>query len=196
MVTSGSVDITTLLKAWSAGDCMARDQMMPLVYNELKRLARRCMRKERTEVTLQATALVHEAYLRLVGPNQIEWRDRAHFFALGAQTMRRILVDAARARTSSKRGGQAGRLPEFTSCLDIEDLNFSSTRDRELIRIDEALDAMAQFDGRKARVIELRFFGGLSVEEAAAVLQVSPQTVMRDWRLAKAWLTRELTKHA
>jgi RNA polymerase sigma factor (TIGR02999 family) len=111
MITSGSVDITMLLKAWSAGDCMARDQLMPLVYNELKRLARRCMRKERTEATLQATALVHEAYLRLVGLNQIEWRDRAHFFALGAQTMRRILVDAARARTSGKRGGQAGRPP-------------------------------------------------------------------------------------
>jgi RNA polymerase sigma factor (TIGR02999 family) len=154
------------------------------------------MRKERIEATLQPTALVHEAYLRLVGLRQIGFRARAHFFAVGAETMRRILVDAARARTSIKRGGEAGRLPAFTSFLDIEDLNFSSTRDRELIRIDEALDAMAQFDGRKARVIELRFFGGLSVEEAAAVLQISPQTVMRDWRLAKAWLTRELTRHA
>ena len=122
MVTSGSVDITTLLKAWSAGDCMARDELIPLVYNELKRLARRCMRKERTEVTLQTTALVHEAYLRLVGLNQIGWRDRAHFFAMGAETMRRILVDAARARTSIKRGGQAGRLPALTPFLDIEDL--------------------------------------------------------------------------
>jgi RNA polymerase sigma factor (TIGR02999 family) len=131
-----------------------------------------------------------------VGLNQIGWRDRAHFLALAAETMRRILVDAARARTSTKRGGQAGRLPPFTSFFDIEDLNFSSTRDREVIRIDEALDPMAQFDGRKARVIELRFSGGLSVEEAAAVVQLSPQTVMRDWRLAKAWLTRELTKHA
>jgi RNA polymerase sigma factor (TIGR02999 family) len=196
MIPSGSVDITTLLKAWSAGDCTARDQLMPLVYHELKRLARRCMRKERTDATLQATALVHEAYLRLVGLNQIGWRDRAHFFAVGAETMRRILVDAARARTSTKRGGQAGRPPAFTSIPDIENLNFSSTRDRELIGIDEALNAMAQFDSRKARVIELRFFGGLTVEEAAAVLQVSPQTVMRDWRLAKAWLTRELTKHS
>jgi RNA polymerase sigma factor (TIGR02999 family) len=196
MMTSGSVDITALLKAWSAGDCIARDQLMSLVYKELKRLARRYVRKERTEATLQTTALVHEAYLRLVGLNQIGWRDRAHFFAVGAETMRRILVDAARARTSSKRGGQAGRLPALTSFIDIDDLNFSPARDRELIRIDEALDAMAQFDSRKARVIELRFFGGLSVEEAAAVLQISPQTVMRDWRLAKAWLTRELTKHA
>src|SRR3954464_4329594 len=157
MITSGSVDITTLLKAWSAGDCMARAQLMPLVYNELKRLARRCMRKERTEATLQPTALVHEAYLRLVGVNQIGWRDRAHFFAVAAETMRRILVDAARARISTKRGGQAGRPPAFTSFLDLENLNFSSTRDRGLIRIDEALDAMAQFDARKARVIELRF---------------------------------------
>jgi len=196
MTTSGSVDITSLLKAWSEGDVMARDQLMPFVYDELKRLARRCTRKERTEATLQTTALVHEAYLRLVGLNQIGWRDRAHFFALSAETMRRILVDAARARTSSKRGGQAGRLPAFTPILNIEDLNLSPTRDRELISIDDALNAMAQFDGRKARVVELRFFGGLSVEEAAAVLQVSTQTVMRDWRLAKAWLTRELTKHA
>jgi RNA polymerase sigma factor (TIGR02999 family) len=138
MITSGSVDIATLLKAWSAGDCMSRDQLMPLVYHELKRLARRCMRKERTGATLQTTALVHEAYLRLVGLRQIGFRDRAHFFAVGAETMRRILVDAARARTSIKRGGEAGRLPAFTSFLDIEDLNFSSTRDRELIRIDES----------------------------------------------------------
>jgi RNA polymerase sigma factor (TIGR02999 family) len=196
MMTSGSVDITALLKAWSAGDSMARDQLIPLVYNELKRLARRYVRKERTEATLQTTALVHEAYLRLVGLNQIGWRDRAHFFAVGAETMRRILVDAARARTSAKHGGQAGRLPALTSFIDIDDLNFSSARDQDLIRIDEALDAMAQFDNRKARVVELRFFGGLSVEEAAAVLQISPQTVMRDWRLAKAWLTRELTNHA
>ena len=194
MIPSGSVDITSLLKAWSAGDCMARDQLVPLVYTELKRLARRCMRKERTQATLQPTALVHEAYLRLVDLDQIDWRDRSHFFAAASATMRRILVDAARARTSAKRGGQAGRPPAFKSLLNIEDLNFSSTRDRELIRIDDALDAMAQFDSRKARVIELRFFGGLSVEETAAVLQISAQTVLRDWRLAKAWLTRELTK--
>jgi RNA polymerase sigma-70 factor (ECF subfamily) len=196
MITTGSVEITVLLKAWSAGDCVAHDQLMPLVYYELKRLARRFMRKERTEATLQATALVHEAYLRLVGLNQIGWRDRAHFYAVAAETMRRILVDAARARTSAKRGGQAGRPAVITPSLENQDLNFSSTRDRELIRIDEALHAMAQFDSRKARVIELRFFGGLSVEEAAAVLQISPQTVMRDWRLAKAWLTRELSKQA
>jgi RNA polymerase sigma factor (TIGR02999 family) len=196
MMTSGSVDITALLKAWSAGDCVARDKLMSLVYKELKRLARRYVRKERTEATLQTTALVHEAYLRLVGLNQIGWRDRGHFFAVGAETMRRILVDGARARTSVKRGGQAGRLPALRSFINIDDFNFSSTRDRELIRIDEALDAMTQFDNRKARVIELLFFGGLSVEETAAVLQISPQTVMRDWRLAKAWLTRELTRHA
>lgn len=188
------VDITGLLKAWSAGDCSARDQLIPLVYNELKSLARRCMRRERTHVTLQATALVHEAYLRLVGLNQVGWRDRAHFFAVGAATMRRILIDAARARTTAKRGGQDGRPAAFTPVCDIEDPGFSSTRDRELIVIDEALEAMAQFDGRKALVIELRFFGGLSVEETAAVLQISPQTVMRDWRLAKAWLTRELKR--
>ena len=195
-MTSGSVDITALLKAWSEGDCRARDQLIPLVYNELKRLSRRYVRKERMEATLQTTDLVHEAYLRLMGVNLISWRDRAHFFAVCAVTMRRILVDAARAKTSNKRGGDGARLPALRSFPDIDGRSVSSTRDRELIGIDEALDAMAQFDDRKARVVELRFFGGLSVEEAAAVLQVSPQTVMRDWRLAKAWLTRELTKHA
>jgi RNA polymerase sigma-70 factor, ECF subfamily len=120
-----------------------------IVYDELKRLARRYVRKKRTEATLQTTALVHEAYLRLLGLNQIGWRGRAHFFAVGAETMGRILVDAARARTSIKRGGQAGRLPALTSFLDIDDLNFSSTRDRELIMIDEALEAMAQFNTAK-----------------------------------------------
>lgn len=193
MNASGSVDITALLRAWSGGDSTARDQLVPLVYSELKRLARRSMRKERIEATLQTTALVHEAYIRLVGVNQMDWRDRAHFFAMAAETMRRILVDAARARTTSKRGGQDGRPPAFASLFDLENQNFSPTRDRELVKIDEALGAMAQFDGRKARVIELRFFGGLSVEEVADVLEISPQTVMRDWSLAKAWLTRELT---
>jgi RNA polymerase sigma factor (TIGR02999 family) len=194
MVPSGPAEITRLLKAWSAGDSAALDQLIPLVYNELRRLARHYIRKERAGVTLQTTALVNEAYLRLVHAKETGWRDRAHFFALSAQIMRRILVDAARARASAKRGGQAGHVARSTTLVLTDGLNFSSERDRELVCIDEALEAMAQMDPRKARVVELRFFAGLSVEETADVLKISPQSVMRDWKLAKAWLNRELSK--
>jgi RNA polymerase sigma factor (TIGR02999 family) len=194
MVPSGPAEITRLLKAWSAGDSAALDQLIPLVYNELRRLARHYIRKERAGVTLQTTALVNEAYLRLVHAKETGWRDRAHFFALSAKIMRRILVDAARARASAKRGGQAGHVARSTTLVLTDGLNFSSERDRELVCIDEALEAMAQMDPRKARVVELRFFVGLSVEETAEVLKISPQSVMRDWKLAKAWLNRELSK--
>jgi RNA polymerase sigma factor (TIGR02999 family) len=194
MVPSGPAEITRLLKAWSAGDSAALDQLIPLVYNELRRLARHYIRKERAGVTLQTTALVNEAYLRLVHAKETGWRDRAHFFALSAKIMRRILVDAARARASAKRGGQAGHVARSTTLVLTDGLNFSSERDRELVCIDEALEAMAQMDPRKARVVELRFFAGLSVEETADVLKISPQSVMRDWKLAKAWLNRELSK--
>lgn len=192
MVASGPAEITSLLKAWSAGDAAALERLIPLVHKELRRLARHYMRSERAGLTLQTTALVNEAYLRLVGAKETGWRDRAHFFAVGAQMMRRILVDAARARTSAKRGGQAVRVTPSSTLALTEGLNFSSERDRELVCIDEALEAMAQMDPRKARVVELRFFAGLSVEETAEVLKISPQSVMRDWKLAKAWLTREL----
>jgi len=194
MVPSGPAEITRLLKAWSAGDSAALDQLIPLVYNELRRLARHYIRKERAGVTLQTTALVNEAYLRLVHAKETGWRDRAHFFALSAQIMRRILVDAARARSSAKRGGPAGHVARSATLVLTDGVNFSSDRDRELVCIDEALDAMAEMDPRKARVVELRFFVGLSVEETAEVLKISPQSVMRDWKLAKAWLTRELSK--
>lgn len=182
-----SPEITTLLRAWRGGDEQARDQLVPVVYPELRRLARRYMRHERPGHTLQTTALVNEAYLRLVDVNGVSWQDRAHFFAVSAQIMRRILVDAARARVTAKRGAGAPRV----NLDEVPDV--SSVRAGELMAIDEALSRLAQVDARKAQVIELRFFGGLSVEETAEVLKISPQSVMRDWKLAKAWLLRELS---
>jgi RNA polymerase sigma factor (TIGR02999 family) len=186
VATTQVTDITRLLKAWGDGDPAALEQLVPLVYRELRRLARRRMRAENPGGTLQTTALVNEAYIRLVGVTNMAWQDRAHFFAVSAQIMRRILVDAARSRVSARRGGAAPRLN-----LD-EDLDASPRRARELIALDDSLNALAQMDSRKARVIELRFFGGLSVEETAEVLKISPQSVMRDWKLAKAWLSREM----
>ena len=190
-----SPEITALLKAWGSGDAAALDQLTPLVYDELRRLARRYMRNERAGNTLQTTALVNEAYLRLVDAKRVGWQDRVHFFAVSAQMMRRILVDAARARGSAKRGGQVKRVNHSTAFNLDEIPDVSTGRDRELVAIDDALNTLAEMDPRKARVIELRFFGGLSVEETAEVLKISPQSVMRDWKLAKAWLTRELTSH-
>jgi RNA polymerase sigma-70 factor, ECF subfamily len=189
-----SPEITVLLKAWASGDAAALDQLTPLVYDELRRLARRYMRNERAGNTLQTTALVNEAYLRLVDAKRVAWQDRIHFFAVSAQMMRRILVDAARARGSAKRGGQVKRVNHSTAFNLDEIPDVSSGRDRELVAIDDALNTLAEIDSRKASVIELRFFGGLSVDEAAEILKISPQSVMRDWKLAKAWLTRELAR--
>ena len=159
---------------------------MPLVYAELHRIAHRYMSREKQGQTLQTTALVNEAYIRLVGVKDVTWQDRAHFFAVSAQMMRRIIVDAARTRLRDKRGGAAARLS-----LDAA-LEAQAPQDRELVAVDEALEELVRFDPRRARVIELRFFGGLSVEETAVVLKISPQSVMRDWRLAKAWMAIEL----
>jgi RNA polymerase sigma-70 factor, ECF subfamily len=186
MTPPESVEITGLLKAWGAGDQAALDRLVPLVYAELHRMARRHMRSERAGNTLQTTALVNQAYLRLVDAKNAVWNDRVHFFAVSAQIMRRILVDSARSRASAKRGGPGPRLN-----LD-EDLDASPRQARELILLDDSLQALEQMDPRKARVIELRFFGGLSVEETASVLKISPQSVMRDWKLAKAWLYHEM----
>jgi len=192
MTSTGSAEITQLLKAWSQGDHTALERLAPEVYEQLRRMARRHMRRERAGHTLQTTALVNEVYLRLVDVDDVSWQDRAHFFAVSAQMMRRILVDAARARASVKRGGRAERVDHPTD-VDYDQIpDLSSQRDRELIAVDDALEALARMDPRKTRVIELRFFGGLSVEETAAVLRISPQSVMRDWKLAKAWLAREL----
>jgi RNA polymerase sigma factor (TIGR02999 family) len=185
-------EITVFLRAWSNGDSAALDRLTPLVYNELRQLARRYMRHERAGNTLQTTALVNEAYLRLVDRESVDWRDRAHFFAVSAQIMRRILVDSARARASAKRGGQVRRV-DHSNAFNLDEIAAVPLgRDRELVAIDDALNALAEMDPRKARVLELRFFGGLSVEETAEVLKISPQSVMRDWRLAKVWLMREV----
>jgi RNA polymerase sigma factor (TIGR02999 family) len=186
MMASAPEGVTALLRAWSGGDEAALDRLVPLVYGELHRMARRYLRGENHAPSLQATALVNEAYLRLVDVTRMRWQDRAHFFAVSAQLMRRILVEAARTRGRQKRGGNAVRVD-----LD-ESIDTLPARATELIALDDALHALAQFDARKARVVELRFFGGLKVEEAAEVLQVSPQTVLRDWKLARAWLTEEL----
>jgi RNA polymerase sigma factor (TIGR02999 family) len=182
-----SQQITGLLRAWGAGDELARDQLVPLLHRELKRIAKSYMRRERTGHTLQPTALVNEAFLRLVDVHDVQWQDRAHFFAVAAQIMRRILVNHALARGAGKRGG--GLRP---AALD-EALVVSPERDSEIVALDEALEALAKRDPRKAQVVDLRFFGGLSVEETAAVLKVSEQTVLRDWRLSKSWLAREMS---
>jgi RNA polymerase sigma factor (TIGR02999 family) len=185
---SPTAEVTRLLRAWGGGDHAALDQLTPLVYRELHRMAGRYMQRENPGNTLQATALVNEAFLRLVDVTGVRWQDRAHFFAISAQMMRRILVDAARARGSGKRGGGAVR-------LDInESIDALPQPDSRLVDLDEALGALARFDARKAKVVELRFFGGLSVEETAEVLKISKESVMRDWKLARAWLMRELAR--
>lgn len=193
VTASETADITVLLRAWRGGDQSAFDRLTPLVYGELRRLAYKFMRQERRDQILQATALVNEAYLRLVDIRAVDWQDRAHFMAVAAQTMRRVLVDAARARAAEKRGGNMERAAHGASGVDLDDIPAPETdRAVEVCTLDELLDALARIDPRRAKVIELRFFGGLTVEETAEFLNISPQSVMRDWRLARAWLTREL----
>jgi RNA polymerase sigma factor (TIGR02999 family) len=189
-----SAEITGLLKAWSLGNAAALDRLTPLVYDELRDLAHRYMRHERAGHTLQTTALVNEAYLRLVDVKGIDWRDRVHFLAVSARIMRRILVDAARARASAKRGGEMERVDHSTA-VDFDQLPAAnSDRATDLLALDEALSKLTQMDPRRGQVIELRFFGGLTVEETAGILNISPQSVMRDWKLARAWLSRELRR--
>jgi RNA polymerase sigma-70 factor (ECF subfamily) len=178
--------VTRLLVEWTGGDQAALEQLTPLVYGELHRIARRQMGQERPGHTLQATALVNEAYLRLVDIPQVKWQDRVHFFALAARLMRRILVDFARSRGYQKRGGGVRAITLN------DELVGSGEQVTNLVAIDEALQALAAFDERSSRVVELRFFGGLTVKETADVLAVSPETVMRDWKLAKNWLLRDL----
>ena len=180
-------EITQLLLAWSHGQQSALDQLTPLVYDELHRIAKRYMGGERAGRTMQTTALVNEAYLRLVDSSQVHWQNRAHFFAIAAQLMRRILVDFARSRHNLKRGGEAKQVS-----LD-EALVISPERGADMVALDEALQALAALDPRQSQVVELRFFGGLSINETAEVLKVSEGTVRRDWSLAKAWLHRELS---
>jgi RNA polymerase sigma factor (TIGR02999 family) len=181
-------EVTQVLLSWNDRDANAAERLMPLVYDELRRLARSYLQRERSDHTLQATGLVHEAYLRLVDQSTTSWQNRAHFFSVAAQVMRRILVDHARARQAAKRGGVREKL-QFD-----EELAASDERAVDLISLDDALQELVAFDDRKSRIVELRFFGGLTMEEIAEVLEISPRTIRREWRLAKAWLRREIMK--
>jgi len=181
-------DVTQLLRAWSGGEQEALEQLIPLVYHELHRLAHRYMGRERSAHTLQSTALVHEAYERLIDLKDVDWKNRAHFFAVSAQVMRRILVDYARSRRYSKRGGE-WRQVSLNEAVAV----FRDSR-TDIVALDDALQSLSAIDPRKSRVVEMRFFGGLSIKETAEVLNVSEETVQRDWRLAKVWLLRQLSR--
>ena len=181
-------DTTQLLLAWANGDAAALDALTPRIYQELHRLAVDFMKREREEPVLQATALVHEVYMRLIDVQNVALEGKAHFFAICAQMMRRILVDAARKRSASRHGGGLGRI----HLDDVVHLNLSQENDKQLIALNDALDELAKGDPRKAKMVELRYFGGLSVEETAAVLKVSAETVTRDWRLARSWLLLQI----
>jgi RNA polymerase sigma-70 factor, ECF subfamily len=187
MVTAPADNLTALLIEWREGDRSALDKLTPLVYDELRRIAHRYVRRERNGHTLQTTALVNEAYLRLAGSRQVEWQDRSHFFAATAQVMRHVLIDHARKRLYAKRGGGIQQVP-------LDELAGQMTEERadELVHLNEALTEFAKLDSRKASVVELRYFGGLSLEETAEVMEVSVMTVRRDWRAAKAWLFRRM----
>lgn len=188
MTPSSSADITQMLLAWSSGDKAALNQLMPLVYQELHRLARHYMRREQLGHTLQTTAVIHEAYLRLVDQRQVHWQNRSHFYAICAQAMRRILVDYAKGQQRAKRGGGAAQVS-----LD-EVASLAPEKAPDLVALDETLERLQVFDSRKSQVVELRFFGGLSIEETAEVLKIAPITVMREWNAAKAWLYGELIR--
>ncbi|HEV2669190.1 MAG TPA: sigma-70 family RNA polymerase sigma factor [Blastocatellia bacterium] len=183
-------EITERLIAWGAGDRAALDQLFPVVYQELRRMAGNYLRQENPGHTLQPTALVHEAWLRLIDQARVNWRNRAQFFGVAAQMMRRILVDHAKAKHREKRGGEAVKLS-----LDVA-INLSQEREADLLALDDALGELTRVDERKGRVVELRYFGGFSVEETAQILGVSPETVMRDWKMAKAWLYQQIRREA
>ena len=184
---SSPTDVTELLAAWGNGDQAAGDRLIPLVYQELHRLAHHYMKRESPHHTLQTSALVNEAFVRLVDQKNVKWQNRAHFFGIAAQMMRRILVDHARSRHYAKRGGRAQQI-SFDEALVISD-----ERTAEVVAVDEALQRLEEFDARKSKIVEMRFFAGLSIQETAEVLGVSPGTIMRDWTLAKAWLRREIS---
>ncbi len=186
-----SQEITRMLQEWSGGKQEALDALLPLVYAELHRQASRYLRRERPDHTLQTTALIHEAYMKLVDQREVNWQNRTHFFGIAAQMMRRILVDYARERHRAKRGGIAEDLP-----LEAAALVVSEERSIDLVALDEALTRLAEFDERQARIVELRYFSGLNIEETAEVLRVSPATVKSDWNVAKAWLRHEITRAA
>lgn len=190
MQLAPSEQVTTLLVRWRGGDKSALDQLMPLVYTELRRLAHHYLRQERPDHTLQSTALVHEAYARLTHQNLPEWQNRAHFFGVAAQLMRQILVDYARSHRASKRGGDVYKLALDDAAEQPQDV------DLDIIALDDALKSLASLDSQQSKVVELKFFGGLSIEDTAEVLGISPSTVKRDWVTARAWLYRELDRSA
>jgi len=181
-------EITQLLVAWGSGDKEALDKLMPFVYDELRRLAKNYMRNQRSDHTLQTTALVNEAYMRLIDSNKVRWQNRSHFFAISAQLMRRILVDSARARNANKRGGGD---PKITFS---EELPVSIEKESELIALDTALENLAKLNERQAQIVEMRYFGGMNEKEIGEALDVSTRTIRRDWSVARAWLFRELKK--
>lgn len=182
----GESEITRLLQAWRGGDENALDRLVPLIYDDLRQLARRAISHERPDLTIQATALVNEVFLRLAEGAKIDWKDRSHFFAISSKVMRRVLTDAARARKREKRGGGAEAAP-------LDDLEVAAEKnDRSLIALDDALDSLSKSDARKVRVVEMRFFGGMTHDEIAEVLSISRDTVKRDWNFAKLWLAREI----
>lgn len=181
------VEVTELLRRWSGGDLSARESLVPMVYDELRRLARYYLASQRSDHTLQSTAIVHEAYLRLAGRDSVHWENRSHFFAVAAQLMRRILVDHARKRNAAKRGGT-----HLTLVVD-EAAEPSSQRELDLVALDDALKALAELDERQSRIVELRFFGGLSIEDTSRVLDISPATVKREWSTARAWLYAQIS---
>ena len=186
MLNAASDQITHLLVDWSKGDEFALEQLMPLVYEELRRMARRYMRRQPSGHTFQTTELIHEAYLKLAKQEEPNWQNRAHFFGVAAQAMRHILVDYARSKNSKKRGGLAEKITL------ADNLIASENRSEEIVALDDALKQLAVLDERKSRVVEMKFFGGLNIEEIAEVLKTSPETVKRDWRFARTWLLREL----
>lgn len=188
-VAENAPNLTQMLHEWSDGNQNALDALMPFVYEELRRQASRYLRKERAGHTLQTTALIHEAYLKLIDQKNVQWQNRSHFFAIAAQAMRRILVDYARERHREKRGGAAENLP-------LEEAVFAVSKEKsiDLVALDEALTRLAELDARQARIVELKYFGGLETEETAQVLGVSNATVRRDWNFAKAWLHHQLSK--
>lgn len=188
MQTTGDHEVTQLLIEWSSGEKAALDKLFPLVYSSLRQIARRHLNREREEHTLQPTALVHEAYLKLIDQDSVKWENRAHFFAIAAQAMRRILLDYARRRIADKRGSGATK-------ISIDDIPEDSLlTDESLVALDEALRDLAEIDEEQSQIVELRYFGGLTVEETAEALGISPRTVHREWAMARAWLLRELAK--
>lgn len=190
MPAAASNQVTTLLLQWNKGDSSAREKLVPLVYDELRRMAQQCLAGQDRNHTLQSTALVHEAYLRLVGTNAVHWKDRVHFFAVAARLMRNILVDHARRKQAKKRGGEC-----VTLMLD-EDVAISKERELDLVAIDDALNNLAALDERQCRIVELRFFTGLSIDETSQALEISPATVKREWATARLWLLREINRTA